>query len=342
MRKKQILSRILYSTGITGGLRKLRTRFIREIPILCYHRILDVAANDEFPFDGGLIDASIDNFQWQMEYIKNHYHPISFKSLLNFISGQGELPRRPIIITFDDGYDDNYINAFPILKKLNMPATIFLATGYIGKNKTFWYDWLAYIILNLESRQLEIPSLGFRQSMPGSYQERYDLYNRCVALMKKVSNTRRLQVLSEISELYGKCYSQASNEVKNLSKPLTWDQCREMSAHGIEFGSHSVTHPILASLDDDRLLLEISQSKQMIEDNIGFPVRALAIHNGQESDFNDKILNMITENGYIFCISLIAGTNPLPLKSSDILKRMKIEPRNDKSIFLLSLAFPNM
>ena len=79
-----------------------------------------------------------EDFDWQMKYLVEHgYHTISPDDLYDFLAGQGTLPDRPVLITFDDGYVDNYTNAYPILKKYNLKATIFVVTGFLSKRKGY-------------------------------------------------------------------------------------------------------------------------------------------------------------------------------------------------------------
>jgi len=79
-----------------------------------------------------------DDFDWQMKYLVDHgYHSISTDELYDFLAGKGTLPDRPVLITFDDGYVDNYTTAYPILKKYNLKATIFIVTGFVSKRNGY-------------------------------------------------------------------------------------------------------------------------------------------------------------------------------------------------------------
>ena len=86
------------------------------------------------------ISLAIDpeDFDWQMKYLVDHgYHTISPDELYDYLAGTGSLPERPVLITFDDGYVDNYTNAFPILKKYHLKATVFVVTGFLSKRKGY-------------------------------------------------------------------------------------------------------------------------------------------------------------------------------------------------------------
>jgi len=98
---------------------------IRKASILMYH---SVSYNKVF------FTVKPENFRRQMDYLyQNKYNVISLSELINFLKNKKEIPQKTVVLTFDDGYEDNYFNVFPILKGYNFPATIFLATGFIEK-----------------------------------------------------------------------------------------------------------------------------------------------------------------------------------------------------------------
>ena len=104
-----------------------------KVLILNYHKI-----------DNTFISLAVrpDDFDTQMKYLsENGYHTISPDELYESLAGTGELPDNPVMITFDDGYEDNYVNAYPILKKYGFKATIFVVTSFLDKNKKGYMSW---------------------------------------------------------------------------------------------------------------------------------------------------------------------------------------------------------
>jgi peptidoglycan/xylan/chitin deacetylase (PgdA/CDA1 family) len=105
--------------------------FIRRqyvVPILMYHSV------SEAPVSGNRLAVSVDSFRRQMQFLKNHnYNVVPLEAVANLITGQKKIPAKTLAITFDDGYRDNYTNAFPILKKYNLPATMFIITNEVGR-----------------------------------------------------------------------------------------------------------------------------------------------------------------------------------------------------------------
>ncbi|MBL8524644.1 MAG: polysaccharide deacetylase, partial [Betaproteobacteria bacterium] len=95
-------------TRLAQAIVPLRALLKSEITILAYHRILNSWDEEHFPFDVELISASCEDFAWQMEYVRSHYSPIAFRDVIAFLDGKCALPPRPLLVTFDDGFDDNY------------------------------------------------------------------------------------------------------------------------------------------------------------------------------------------------------------------------------------------
>lgn len=336
MRKKQLLARVVHRLGITRVALYLRSKLIRELPVLVYHRVLDISS--AFRFDAELVDASIDHFRWQMQYLKKHFNPITFLQLKEYLDGNADLPLRPVIVSFDDGFDDNYHNAFPILKETGVPATLFLTTGNIGTEETFWYDWLAYLVLNTSSAYFSIATLQVHHKMSADLRDRRKILYACVEALKRVPNEQRLAILKELSRDYGEDYADANEKIKRMSKPLNWPQCQEMCEAGIEFGSHSVSHPILTSLSLHELHYELAESKRVIEEKLNQKVIALAFPNGHPVDFNQEIIDLALTLGYTFCASYMGDINKLSNLNHGLLDRITPEPCNDRSVFSMSLA----
>src|SRR5579863_6872388 len=184
--KKTLLARCLVAGRVLSPLARIRSAYRADIPILAYHRVWDIRDEDAFPFDVELVSACTADFRWQMEYVRENFDPITFGKLLQILDGEMRSPPRPIIITFDDGFDDNFQNAFPILDALDVPATIFLSTGYIGGEQTFWYDRLARLILQAPPNELTISGLTAPVWLLGDIASRRQALRSVMAELKRM------------------------------------------------------------------------------------------------------------------------------------------------------------
>ena len=103
------------------------------VPVLNYHQV-----NNKFHT---VLTMKPKNFEEQIQYLsESGYHSITLEQFSQYMSGEGDLPDKPVLITFDDGYEDNYEYAYPILKKYNMIATFFLITDFIGRPGYLTWD----------------------------------------------------------------------------------------------------------------------------------------------------------------------------------------------------------
>jgi len=112
-----------------------------KLLVLAYHRICEI---EGFMWDDDLISASPGEFERQIRYVADRFTPITFEELARILSGRSPIPPRPAIVTFDDGYMDNYLQAFPILKRYGVPATFFIPVGFIGTRRETPWDLKAF------------------------------------------------------------------------------------------------------------------------------------------------------------------------------------------------------
>lgn len=342
MTKRQLAARVLWISRAYKLIGFFRAVLLTDLQVLTYHRIVDVKDEQTYPFDVELISASTDDFRWQMEYVQRHFNPVSFSQVIRFLDGQETLPRRPIIVTIDDGFDDIYENAFPILKSLGVHATVFISTGYIGQERTFWFDWLAHLILSLPEQVLLIPDLDERLQLARGPESRRDIFYHLVERLKRIPNLRRVGILEELESRHGNSCSKKTSDIMRQSRPLDWHQIKEMAKNGIEFGSHSVTHPILTMLTDDELRYELQASKETLEAKIGSNVDILAYPNGGKRDFDKRVQKAAGAAGYRLGVSSLTGSNALGALQPYVVRRSNVERHTSHSDFACMLALPSM
>jgi peptidoglycan/xylan/chitin deacetylase (PgdA/CDA1 family) len=269
-----------------GYLRKQMTG--SQVAILIYHRVCPKI--DDWS-DGG-VDPTY--FIQQIEYLlRNKYQIISLDTLAQHLAAGNCLPEKAVVITFDDGYKDNYVYAFPILKKYNITATIFLATGHIGTNKLFWWDKIKYILLNTKLDRLAVDDLG---DYPlASKSDRRRAVTQIIEELKRMPDEKKSLIEEELCDLIPGIHALARNLI------LSWEDVIEMSRCGIDFGAHSVNHPVLTRLPPEKAKWEITQSKKDIESVIGKNVTTFSYPNG---DSNDELINHVKENGFACAVSV--------------------------------------
>lgn len=272
-----------------GNLRRKITK--SQIVVMMYHRVGPM--NDKWIFYP--LHQKI--FEEQMEYLSKNFEIVSLNSLTEMIL-RGSVPEKTAVITFDDGYKDNYEFAFPILKKYSIPATIFLATGPIEGRKLFWNDEVNYVLSHTDEESIHIKGIDTYQTI--SNEDKAKACLNVVEKLKKMENDKKEAVIEELINSAG---VNIPDKLGNQNV-LSWKEIKKMSKNGIDFGAHTVNHPILTNLPIDEAKWEIVESKNHIEETLGYPVKSFSCPNG---DFDKNILSLIKNSGFNSSVSVNPG-----------------------------------
>jgi peptidoglycan/xylan/chitin deacetylase (PgdA/CDA1 family) len=296
---KQSLKRALKGT-IKHSLQILAARFGRharqpgqpELLLLMYHRILpanDPRAQTEEP---GMM-VTPETFRLHMSLIKPLFEVMHLSQWLALKNSGDKLPKRACIITFDDGWADNYEFAYPILKELGIPATIFLVSDMIGTNHHFWPERLGDLVTAI-SRQPEVWTdncLNWITALPVSY--RFDKNNAVAPTQEQLSEIIAATKSLSDDEIHHRLDSIIDTLKDTLKHPassqqtalLSWQQVEIMCRTGlIEIGSHTCNHIRLTEeKSPDDLKHEIVDSKHNIEKRTGLKVKSFCYPNGDYS-----------------------------------------------------------
>jgi peptidoglycan/xylan/chitin deacetylase (PgdA/CDA1 family) len=262
--------------------RWLRSRLVDGALILSYHRIADVDAD---PY--GLCVAP-QHFAKQLEILRAYGHPMSLQELVQALV-DSNLPRGAFALTFDDGYNDNLHVAKPLLERYQIPATVFVATGYLGRE--FWWDELQRIVLMasaLPARlHLTINETGCEWNLGAESQRgsqhavtRQRFLHSLYRLLQTLAAEERRQVMNQLWAWAGVHLNDQPRH-----RALACDEVVRLAEGGlVEIGAHTVTHPVLAALPPAMQRLEIVQSKVQLEALLAQPVRSFSYPNGSLSD----------------------------------------------------------
>ena len=279
---------------------KLLKRIRNRIQVLLYHRVANVTSDPQ------MLCVTPDNFNNQMKFLKKNYNIISLSSVNQYLKNH-KIPRNSIAITFDDGYQDNLINAIPILEEYNIPATFFVTSGYIGNNKEFYQETLNRIFF-LEK---QIPSSLYIKVNQTEHQfQKLDQENQkqaaYTALHKALRSEKYDTRKSVIKELIH--WSGAGQKPSTNYKNLTFSEVKQISQKSLfEIGAHSVNHPILSSLNENEQRVEIINSKKHLEEIIEKEVTSFAYPYGTIDSYNVGSVNILRENNFSLCCSNFPG-----------------------------------
>jgi peptidoglycan/xylan/chitin deacetylase (PgdA/CDA1 family) len=274
--------------------------------ILTYHGVLADAGGRDF-LNHNFVPAQI--FERHLKYICQYYRPMPLRDLVSYYERGDVPPPRSLALTFDDGFANNYTVAFPLLKRYGVPFTIFLTTGLIDSpGAQLWTERLKRAIYLCSADMVTLPVGGreVRHSL-SSPAHREEATRQMSLLLKSLPVGERDAALDAIESVCGRpALTAAERERYDF---LTWAQVREMMAAGVEFGSHTVQHPMLSTLDVGSLHAEVVESKRHIESSLGVPCETFAYPNGSSADYGEREKQALRAAGYRCALSLRGNLN---------------------------------
>jgi peptidoglycan/xylan/chitin deacetylase (PgdA/CDA1 family) len=244
--------------------------------ILNYHRVGDAALS---PYDHALYSATQDDFDAQMAFIKQHFDVVGPPDL----AGLTDAPKgRNVMVSFDDGYRDNYESAYPVLKARGVTATFFVTAGFVDRGLLAWWDDIAWMVRHATRPELPagawLPHTLF--TAPAHRETTiYQLLKRYKAL----EGARCAEFLDWIAQASGSGRCPAEDARKAW---MTWDMIREMRAGGMTIGGHTVNHPVLSRLTPQQQADEINGTAARLQAELGEPMRWFAYPVGGRDAFN--------------------------------------------------------
>ncbi len=254
-----------------------------RLAILIYHRVL---AHPD-PLRPG--EPTVETFAWQMEVLARLCHVLPLSEAVARLR-EGTLPARAAAVTFDDGYADNLELAAPVLERLGLPATLFVATGFLDGG-IMWNDMVLEAVARLPRGRVDLAPLGMAETHLEAEGQRRALAERIIAAIKYRPWEERLQLARALVT----CWEVALPTDLMMRSA----QLRQWRAKGMEVGAHTVHHPILAVLPAAEAEAEISASKAHLETLLGEPVTTFAYPNGRPGqDYTSEHAKMLPALGF--------------------------------------------
>jgi peptidoglycan/xylan/chitin deacetylase (PgdA/CDA1 family) len=262
-----------------------------RVCIINYHRIL---ASADALFES---EPTVATFRWQMELLARNFNVLSLDSMVEALSA-GRVPPRAICITFDDGYRSVHDLALPILRALNLPATVFVTTGTLDGG-TMWNDTISEAVRCHQGTELDLRAIGLGRFPLATVELRRNAVQRLLDHTKYLTPEGRLVITGAMGRLCG---------VPAPDLMLTRKMIRTLAENQVDIGGHTITHPILARAPDALACHEIREGKRQLEDIIGRQVRYFAYPNGKPGiDFTPRHVQMVKDAGYAAAFTTVMG-----------------------------------
>lgn len=281
--------------------------------VLAYHRI---DTQESRPADySGLISATPEQFRVQMEFLAKNYSVVSLEQTLASQVGQATLPADAVLLTFDDATVDFAEQAWPILKSLNLPATLFVPTAYPDEpTRHFWWNRLYRAVCHSRDGT-RMPTPNGQRTAVSSMRRRMKLYRAWRSQLKSLPHAEFRQQLQEIVDAGG-VPDPHDNGV------LSWASLRNLHSEGVTLAPHTHTHPMLNQLPRQQIREELVTSQQRLGQELGSSVPpALAFPAG---GFNHEVTSEMSELGFRLGFTTQRGLNSIRLDSPLQLKRINI------------------
>src|SRR5579863_364708 len=295
-RKERIrvaIAACFYYTGIVQLAHWWMRRFRPSLIILNYHR------------------ATGETLRRHFLYLRRYYRVMHIEDALeelfaSLVSQQADLRpdrRLPVVVTFDDGYCDNYTYAFALAQELHIPITIFLIPGYIESGARFW--WLEGKRLAYHTRAEKVTIEGHTYTI-GTSEEREllaDVIDRHLRYSPSIEE--REAFLSDIRAVLVDTAADEIEQVDTEALPVTWEQVREMEQSGwVSFGAHTMHHPLLSSLASvEEMRQEVAECRLVLEQQLGHPVRSFAYPIGKSEQIGNEGVQAVKDAGYQWAVT---------------------------------------
>lgn len=290
---------ILFSSHLLGIFRLFHRN---AVLVLTYHDVLP----NGFPENNFLFGetVTIEEFEWQLDFISKHYNPVSLPQLLDWLETGSPLPDRAVLLTFDDGHVNNLKYVLPPLKERGIPFTCFVVAAALGQQKLLWFEEGYYRIFLTKAKvwrlrngeQLEIETAKQKAAACATF------FTMCRTLSE---SDQEIEVSSLRSQLP---LEQPQECFPDRFDFLSAGDLMTLRDNGVEIGAHTMTHPILASLSTKTAETEIELSKCRLEQALGTPVKAFAYPFGMpQLDFSTRDLECVRKAGFALAFAANSG-----------------------------------
>jgi len=308
--------------------RYLLNQLDRPAVILLYHRVTHLKNDPQ------LLSVTPENFYEQVSLLRKKYTLLKIEEFSDLITRKKKIPRNAVVLTFDDGYADNYQEALPILESLNSQALFYITTSNLDTNKELWWDELERIFLcdAILPPSIDIAIRDKPYHFPtATVKERFDIYYAIHPLLKYTSIAERNKVISELQQWAG-----LSTEGRSTHRLVTIDELQKMNASAAAvIGAHTINHPALSTLSYEEQLSEICLSKAFLEKMLDKEVEHFSYPFGSKKDYNRNSIKACKESGFkIVCANYYNQAHSW----TDIFQVPRILVRNwDKPAFIQQL-----
>jgi peptidoglycan/xylan/chitin deacetylase (PgdA/CDA1 family) len=282
---------------LTGFWRRIHAS---SVPVIMFHGVIPSADTSPFNASGKMV--SPEKLRSFLAKIARIFRVVSMDEFVACIRN-GERADNIMVLTFDDGYRNVYRHAYPVLKDMGLPFTVFVSTGFVDTDRVMPSDVLNYAMATTAAAVLPKGVLP-RDVDIGTPEAKATALELLKNALKTAGADRKAGHIDRICEALR---VRRDGPEWDDARFLTSAEMREMTASGVSFGGHTVTHPILSSETPDRVRAEVRECKHALEAITGTRIDVFAYPNGGRGDFSEAVKNEVRQAGYAASFSTIHG-----------------------------------
>ena len=220
--------------------------------------------------------------------------------------GELVLPHRAFAITFDDGFENNYSVAAPVLEEFSVPTTFYITTDFIESNRPSWIDMVEYAVETHSKCELQLSSIGIN----GRYETEQEKFFLLDEIRRLVKSNAKINPYEVAEEVWAQLGVKDFTPDPELDQKMNWDQVRELSQNKLfTIGGHSHTHQVLEYLTQPELEKEVGISMNKLEEQLDYLVKHYSYPEGLENCYSNRVINVLKQHGIICAPSAIHGEN---------------------------------
>jgi peptidoglycan/xylan/chitin deacetylase (PgdA/CDA1 family) len=316
---KRVLTAALYYSGLLRLWLAIALR--RKAVVLMYHRVLTAEERARSASHPALI-VDRETFARQMAALRRYLVVLSVTELAERLASGAPIPDGACIITFDDGWRDNFTNALPILRQHQLPALVFLPANFIGGTRVFWQETMVHLLTRAlravragDAVAARIPArlepFGLDFLLSVADEDLRDAIFRAVDRLKRTDPARVSTLIGDLAADLGV----ALDDFAAVDGFMNWEQVREMAQHDVTFGGHGAEHRLLTYVSPDEARAEIGASRAMMAARFADTVPTFSYPNGF---FTPEIADEVRSSGYRLAFTtdrgfVRTGDNPFTL-----------------------------
>jgi peptidoglycan/xylan/chitin deacetylase (PgdA/CDA1 family) len=298
------LKQTIFSISGALGVDRLFAFVNRSRPVvLVFHGVTAEAPGHLCNHEGLHLHLPI--FERLMRFVATRYQAVSLARVVDWLEGRATLPERSVAVTFDDGYRNVLTQAGPVVKRLGIPATLFVATDFVFGGEMLWTDRLLSALYLTREPRLDVDTPNGPFDLPlGSDADKIVADRRLLAICKSLPDDERTALLDRIVERLHVDEGRLPTAWPDHA-PIAPDELKQLHTLGIDVGSHTCSHAIVTRMSAEQQSRELAESKRLIEASTGGACEHFSYPNGGPTDFDAQSRQRVIEAGYRSAVTTI-------------------------------------